>query len=262
MDPLLFVLAFAFLAGAGVVGFRIWNTPQRRMARRLAKRERERQAEEKHQEKQSKEVKGALAKLRELKQGAQGNPSPPAVPPASNASNADFTSLEEYKEIHGDKIPFELSRLVLQVGDKYQSIVVMRGQVKITVGRTGDVAQILFVKVKKSLYYVNPRRIIRVEITKGRKHETVVIHKLEFDILYAEAMDAEGRIQWDDDLEMILADSALDQYVIIASAEQGFQLTPTIKRAMLIVGFLGFLIGLAINGAYHLVPQTVVHWIP
>jgi hypothetical protein len=207
-----------------------------------------------------KEKKDAIDRLREIRKGASGDPSPPAVASSPNASESDIASWEEYKEINGSTIPVELSRLAKQREGKWQRIVVMRTQAKITVGRTDDVTKILFVSFKKNLYYCNPRRIIKVTIQKRNK--TVVIHKLEFDILYAEAMDAQGNIKWDDDLEMVLADSTLDQYVTIASSEAGFHFTPTLKRALEIVAFLGFLLGLAINGAAHIVPTTLIHWLP
>jgi hypothetical protein len=207
-----------------------------------------------------KEKKSALDKLREIKDGSKGNPAPPAVAPAGNLSDSDYPSWEEYMEIHGDTIPVELSRLVKKSGEKWQRITVMRTQAKVRVGRTDDVTKILFVSFKKNLYYCNPRRIIRVTIQK--RNRTIVIHKLEFDILYAEAMDALGNITWDDDLEMVLADATLDQYVTIASSETGFHFTPELKRALEVVAFLGFLLGLAINGAAHVVPTTIIHWVP
>ncbi len=268
------LIAGVLVSAGGIIGFAVikWDrSPERKMKRRWANQEKEERERKKNEEKSRRDAekkaasdKKALDRLRDLKTRVKGDPAPPPVP-VKGASSADITSLEEYKELHGDKIPFELTRLVRPVKradgtEVYQRLTVMRGMVKITVGRSGEVTKILFIKAKKELYYVNPRRIIRVEVTKGK--QTVLLHKLEFDILYAEAMDAQGNITWDDDLEMILADSGLDQYVTIASADQGFQLTPALKKALLIVGFLGLLMGLAINGSAHIIPQTVIHWVP
>ena len=83
-----------------------------------------------------------------------------------------------------------------------------------------------------------------------------------FDVLYGEALNQDGTLVWSDDLELILADSGLDQYVTIAAYEGGFQFTATLKKAMLLVAFLGIMLGLALNGTSHIVPQTVIHWIP
>lgn len=247
--------------GVSLVGalfvVRWYLSPKQKLKRRLKREERGK----KRAAEAEKANRSVLSKLRELKEGSRGIPAPPTVqPPGLVPLPSDINTLEEYRELHGDKIPYELTRLVAETAGKLHRITVMRGEVKITVGRTGEVAQILFIKAKKNLYYVNPRKLIKVTVMKGKK--SIVMHKLEYDILYAEGMDATGRIEWDDGLEMILADAALDQYVTIASSDLGFRFTPTFKRVLMFVGGLGFFIGLALNGSLHIVPITQIHWIP
>jgi hypothetical protein len=182
-----------------------------------------------------------------------------AVPKAdgSTVENAGLHTLEEFNELKGTKIPVELTRIV---EGTHKRITVMRGNVSIVVGRTGDVAKILFFTLKKEIYFVDPRRIIKV--TSTVKGKVVVTYKLVFDLFFCEALNADGTVEWSDDLEMVLADSTLDQYVTIASFEGGFQFTPTLYRVMLFVAIMGLFLGIGINGSDHVIPITVVHWVP
>lgn len=198
---------------------------------------------------------------------ALGAPIPvtaPSVPVPNPGVPANIHTLEEFKELGGDKIPVELTRIVSTDG-AHKRITVMKGQVSVVVGgfsqSQGDISQVLFFVVKKTAYFVDPRRIMKVTQT-DKKGSQVTLYKLVFDILYSEPLKADGSVEWSNDLEMLLADSGLDQYVSIAAFEGGFHFTPTIKKAMLIVGLLGIFFGIAINGAVHVIPATFIHWVP
>lgn len=209
--------------------------------------------------KQEKRIKDAKAKLAAIKKTAKPIPPPPIIPPLQNPNatetQGEINSLAEFPI--GQKIGIEMTRIKEGTTSR---IVVSKGSIKI---KGKDPRKLLFFFVGKSGYYVNPKKIIKVTSTTGliRKVEKVS-YKLVLDVLYGEALNQDGSIEWDDELEMILADSGLDQYVTIAAYEGGFLLTPTIKRVMVILGVLGFLMGLAINGSEHLIPTTIIHWLP
>ena len=208
-----------------------------------------------------KEIKEGKKRLAKIQKAAKPVAPPPAVPipaPAKGTveTQGEVTSLAEF--VIGAKIGIELTRI--KQGTALR-IIVSKGMVQIKAGKIGvDPRKFLFFIVGHSAYYVNPKKIITVTTTKGKK--TMTSYKLVYDVLYGEALDQDGRITWDDELELLLADSGLDQYVTIAAFEGGFQLTPTIKKVMMILGALGFFLGLAMNGAAHIVPTTIVHWIP
>ena len=95
---------------------------------------------------------------------------------------------------------------------------------------------------------------------KGKPETTE--YKLVYDVLLGEALNQDGTVTWSDDLELILADSGLDQYVTVAAFEGGFQFTSTLRNIMIIVAILGLFFGIAIDGVEHFVPQTIIHWVP
>jgi hypothetical protein len=112
-------------------------------------------------------------------------------------------------------------------------------------------------------YYVDPSKIIKTEMEVGRRKKTkVVSEKLVYDVFCPEPLNQDGSITWSWEVETLLADSAMDQYITVATFESSFQLTPPLVRALIVVGFLGLLIGLSINGAVHVVPATYIHWVP
>jgi hypothetical protein len=209
----------------------------------------------KEAERQAKEKK----KLDDLaRQARERVPAPPAVP-IPGAQPANVQSLEEFPI--GQKIGWEVTRLV---EGQTKRITIVRGQVAIKADRFGRPPKAMFVKVSRagrnSLYFIDPQRLIRVKtLQRGKEVES---YKVVFHEFICEPMKADGTIEWSDELEMILADSGLDQYVQIAASDLGFQLTPTIRNVMIIVAFLGLLMGLALNGAFHLTPTTIVHWVP
>lgn len=207
------------------------------------------------------EAKRKLADIRE-----EANPiSTPREAPisgAEKATDAGVKSLEEFPI--GEKIGWEVTRLV---EGQTKRITIVRGGVAIKADRYGRPPKFMFVKVKRggrtNLYFIDPQRIIKVTTLQGRrKKQKVVSYKVVFHEFICEPMKIDGMIEWSDELEMILADSGLDQYVQIASSDLGFELTPTIKRVMIIIAILGFMTGLALNGSMHFIPTTLIHWVP
>ncbi|MDE1854546.1 MAG: hypothetical protein KGI38_12490, partial [Thaumarchaeota archaeon] len=115
----------------------------------------------------------------------------------------------------------------------------------------------------KGGYFVRLDKLIEVEIKKGfRGKSTDKVRKLVYDMLYSEPLEQNGTVKWDDQLEEILTDAGAGQYIDAASAEGGFQLTPALIRALIVIGLLGSFLGLAINGAFHVTPTTIIHWVP
>ncbi len=198
-----------------------------------------------------------LARLAEIAKKAKPIDAPPG-PPIPGAEPANFKTLEEYTEITGrNKLPVELTRLA----PDNKRITVLKGAVDLRVGRGADIAKILFLFTKKTGYYIDPKGILKVPIKKGKKESFA--YKLVFDTLYGEHLSADGTMEWNDDLEMILADTGgLDQPVMIAAWEGRFEFTTTIRNVMIVVGFLGLLFGLTLNGTVHLTPITQIHWVP
>jgi hypothetical protein len=254
MNPLLIVLGLGTI-GAGVyIAWKLYNTPKRRLDRRFKRQEKERIAEEKR-------VKDSEKKLADVRKEAVPVPTPSVVPIAG-AVDANVKSLEEFSI--GEKIGWEVTRLV---EGQTKRITIIRGMVAIKAGRTGRPPKFMFVKVKRAgrtnLYFVDPQRIIKVTTMQGlRAKSEVTSYKVVFHEFICEPMKSDGTIEYSDELEMILADSGLDQYVQIASSDLGFQLTPTLRNVLIIIGVLGLFTGLAVNGAYHIVPSTVIHWVP
>jgi hypothetical protein len=120
--------------------------------------------------------------------------------------------------------------------------------------------EIFFFVWNHMAYYVKPSALIKITKQKGKK--TVTLFKLVFHILISEPLKIDGTTDWDDELEGILVDSGMDQYIIAATFEQGFQLSPELIRILIIVGALGTFLGLTMNGVLHLTPSEVIHWLP
>lgn len=211
-----------------------------------------------------KEREKAEKALSEVRKEAAPVPAPPKVPipDAASAKPTNIKSLEEFPI--GQTIGWEVTRIV--DGDT-KRITEVRGVVAIKADRFGRPPKAMFVKVARggrtNYYFVDPRRLIRVVTMAGRWNKReVVSYKVVFHEFIAEAMKIDGTIEWSDELEMIVADSGLEQYVQIASSNLGFQLTPTIRNLLIIVGLLGLFLGVSVNGAYHIVPTVQIHWVP
>ena len=218
--------------------------------------------DDKERAKEDKEREKDKKRLEEIRNAVEPKDAPPAVSPPvpedQTQESAGMQTLQEFTELTGrKKIPVELTRIVERTNKR---VTVMRGNVGIVLARGNDVGKILFFFLKKEAYFVDPKRIIKV--TQTLKKGKAVTYKLVYDILFSEPLKTDGMIEWSDDLEMVLADSGLDQYVTIASFEGAFQLTQGVKQAMLIVAFLGILLGLAINGVEHIVPTVLIRWVP
>lgn len=209
-------------------------------------------------EKQVKQTDEARQALKDLSIGSKAQPLPEAVPPTvpPDATQGRITSLEVLTI--GQKVELELTRVT---ADAKKRVVVARGTTKITADRLGRPPKVMFILVKlggrPGLYWADPKGIIEYLDAKERKHL-----KLVFDLLHSEPLDLNGNLTWSDDLEMVLADSAEDQYVVIASSDLAFRFTRTLVYAMLLVAFLSVVLGIAVNGAAHLIPIVQIRWIP
>lgn len=212
--------------------------------------------------KESKKISAAKKELETVKEQTQPLPAPPAIPlvpsVGTTQTQGDIQSLQEFPI--GQKLDIEITRLA---EGTLKRITIAKGKVPIRSrgGRPIKMAKLLFfVWQRGAQYYVNPKKIIKVTTT--IKGVAKVSYKLVYDALYAEPLNQDGTIDWDDELELILADSGEDQYVTIAAFEGGFQFTPTLVRAIIIIALLGGFLGLALNGTNHFIPTTEIHWVP
>ena len=214
---------------------------------------------EKRHEKARKE---ALDHLKDMGSASKGDAlpaiAPPPVVPGATQTQGEVASLEEFPV--DAKLGWELTRIA--VGNPPKRITIYKGTVAVkSSGTLNRPPKILFIHTeidrRHMLYYIDPKHIIKVVSEKA-----TVSYKIVFDILHSEALAQDGSLNWDDDLEMILADSSLDQYVTIAEAAPGFQLSGTLKRVMLVIALLGVLMGISLNGSLHIVPTTIIHWVP
>jgi hypothetical protein len=199
--------------------------------------------------------------LADVKKEIRAPPTPPAVP--IEGTPAGFKTLEEFA-MTGKKLQIEWTRIK---EGTLKRMTVRKGAVAFKANWRGALPRILLFPQRigehRGDYYIKPQKIIQVTATKGVLKKTEeTVYKLVYDVLFAEPLNQDGSITYDDDLEMVLADSGLDQYVEIAASGLGFQLTPTLRNVMIIIAFLGVLLGLALNGQYHFVPTVIVRWIP
>lgn len=211
--------------------------------------------------KQQKQVAKAKKAHKEIKDKTKAIPVPPSVPlvPAPNTtqSQGDIQSLDELPA--NTKLDIEITRLV---GTGLERLVSAKGKISLkSTGRPKKLPKILFFLWQRGAqYYIDPTKIIKV--IKTVKGKETVSYKLVYDIIFGEALNLDGSITWNDDLELILADSGLDQYVTIAAFEGGFQFTPTLIRALIIISLMGVFLGLALNATNHFIPTTQIHWVP
>lgn len=208
----------------------------------------------------------AARKLGQTVDASRGQPAPATVPVPlpEGATRAGIDSWEEFPV--GQKVGYELTKIVDDKG-RIKRVTVAAGMFALKPGRTGRPPKAMFVECnyggQKGLYFMNPKKLISVPVNKGlRTKHTEMAYKVVFDALYSDPLAIDGTLEWDDDLEGILADSTIDQFVLIAASGLGFRLTPELIRAAEYVAALSIMIGLAANGIYHIVPITEVHWIP
>ena len=158
-------------------------------------------------------------------------------------------------EIASEKvIPIELTKV-----KGNGRAVVVRGKARVKPNLLGQFTMHFF-RYKDMAYLIKLSKIIEVEERAWGKVRKV--EKLVYDILYSEPLNQDGTITWDWDLEQVITDSGMDQYVQAATFEQGVRLDAGLVKILAVVGFFGILFGMGINGAAHLVPITVVHWLP
>jgi hypothetical protein len=186
-------------------------------------------------------------KLQEVRTSLAPQPGPSAQLPLGG-KDPDISSLEQLPM--GSKIQVELTKIK---GGKRISIV--RG--KMSIRPTGFNKQIFFFVWNTMAYYIRPDKILKFGYKKGKP-----VLKLVYDILLSEALNSDGSVTWDDELEGMLVDSGMDQLITATTFEQGFQITPQLIKAVIVVGVLGGFVGLALNGTLHFTPSTVIHWLP
>lgn len=190
----------------------------------------------------------AKKKLKEVQEAATP---PKDIPPETQVPKPPISEFVIPKQI-----PIELTRLKSD-GSR---AVIRKGRVTL-IQRFAGGKDVFFFYVGKMGYYIDPAKIIKVE-TKGRRGKIKVLEKLVYDVLHSEPLNQEGKLDWSWDVEHLLRDSGMDQYITVATFESGFQLTSNLLKAMLISGVLGTFLGLAINGSAHIIPITQIHWIP
>ena len=246
---MLFPLDTTIIVGAIVVAigavaaflvFRWDNNPRRKLQRRW-----------RQQEKEKAEAAKNLKKIEDLKKDVSEKPPQNLVPVV-----APVSALEE--ESIGEFVNFEIGK-----EKKGKRVTVVRGRIKVRPDRFGRLRDKFLFQWDKGGYFVRLDKLIEVEIKTGlRKKGTQKVRKLVYDMLFSEPLEQDGSVRWDDQLEEILTDAGAGQYIDAASQEGGFQLTPALIRALIVVGLLGSLLGLALNGTAHITPTTIIHWVP
>lgn len=184
----------------------------------------------------------------ELKPPANVASLPLAVAPALPAG-VRYADLEELAVSKG--IEVEIGRRALESNKR---AVVARGRVYLRPRRTQK--DIFSFDYKDNLYYINPKLIV----TEVMKNGTLKL-KLFYDILYSEPLDKFGNLVWDQDFENILTDDAMDQYIVACTFQGQFELTPQVVRLIIITFILVIGLGVAIDAAFHVIPQTNIHWV-
>ena len=200
-----------------------------------------------------------LDKIKELAVVPPSAPSPPAslssVSTPATAPHLPATSiLTEYS------VPRTINIELTRIKNGSERATTKKGRVTL-IPRFGS-KDIFFFFIGKMGYFIDPSKIIKVEV-KARRGKVTVVEKLVYDQLAGgEPLNADGTLDWSWDIEHLLRDSALDQYITVATFESSFQFTPTLIKTLIVVGVLGSFVGLALNGTMHLVPTTLIHWIP
>lgn len=202
-----------------------------------------------------KKKKKALEELRAIKNKAKvPELPPPALKPDAILPSPPqpITGLEQIP------IPRKIDVELTRIRDGKRAIV-RRGKATL-VPRLMNNQGIFFFWVGKNGYFIDPAKIITVQDTVRGK--TVTREKLVYDVFNSEPLDSNGGLTYSWLVEKLLVDSAMDQYITVATFEGSFQLTPQLIKILIVVGLLGSFMGLAINGAAHLVPVTVINWVP
>lgn len=194
-----------------------------------------------------------LEKIKDESKPPDGIPPPP--PP-----NQSTTALQQYDV--PASIQIELTRLKEEPNGNKRATT-KRGRVTLIPRFQGN-KDLFFFWIGKRGYFIDPSKIIDVYTTKGfrNKKQIVTDKKLVYDVFNTEPLDSTGKLEWSWDVESLLRDSVMDQYITVATFEGGFQLTTTLMRAILVVGVLGAFLGLAINGTYGLTPKEIIHFVP
>jgi hypothetical protein len=247
IPSVLLIVALLVVMGASVAllarYLNDYQNPSRAIYRRHERQEKKRIKE------QAKQAKA----LADIKRNADTPPSKmQGAPDAQNASSA----LEE--ESIGEFVNFEIGK-----EKNGKRVTVVRGRLRVRPDRWGRLRDKFLFQWDKGGYFVRLDKLIEVDVKKGLMNKTTEkTRKLVYDILYSEPLAQNGQVTWDDQLEEILTDAGAGQYIDAATFEGGFQLTPALLRTVVIIGILGSFLGLALNGSLHVIPTTIVHWVP
>jgi hypothetical protein len=240
------VAVVAVSIGAIFVMFRR-NDPQRAISNRWKKQEKERAKAEAEAAKQKLKEEKALADIKKNADAPPANPPPESTP---------VSALEE--EIIGEFLPIEIGK-----EKKGKRVTVFSGRIRVRPDRFGRLRDKFLFQWDRGGYFVSLNKVIEVEVKAGRFRTHIEkVRKLVYDVIYAEPLKADGTVEWSTELEEILTDEGAGQYITAATTEGGFQLTPALVRAVVVIGVLCGFLGLAINGSLHVVPTTIIRWVP
>lgn len=193
----------------------------------------------------------ALKELKEIRDAAKP-PDDVKIPELNPV--APSTAMEQFPT--PKTIQIELTRIKEGTNKRATT---RKGKVNL-VPRFGGGKDMFFFYVGKYGYFIDPSKIIRVTtIVKGK---TVIAEKLVYDVFNMEPLNEDGTLTFSWPLELLHRDSVLDQYITVATFEGGFQMTAGLAKAIIVVGLLGTLIGLSVNGTVGLTPHTIIHWVP
>lgn len=179
----------------------------------------------------------------------------PSVPPSPSGERT-FQQLKDIEELAmKNGIDTEIVKLT-----NYGRAVITKGHVRMQPRRTDK--DIFTFDFRDMTFYIDFQKIQEVQVKEGlRDKKTVMKLKLVYNILYSEPMNADGTLTWSQDFENILADEAMDQYIVACTYEAKFELTRAVIILVILVFLLALPLGILINAITHLIPTTVFHWV-
>ena len=153
------------------------------------------------------------------------------------------------QEVKREAVPGKVQYEIVRQKDE-RSIVVKKGKI-------GPKAESL--NWKKRTYY--PNHIIK-ETRTMKKGKNIERYFVRWNMYYSEAYDVNGNISYDLALENNLMNDMENQLGKAVGAAVGFVLERPIIYLLIMAFAVAIPIGFSYNDILHLVPTTVVHWVP
>jgi hypothetical protein len=206
------------------------------------------------QEADAKKRKDALERLKELSDTPPSPYNPPVVPVGAPLVDMGLPS-----------------RIAIEIVDikEGKKVTLALGAVSPKASPLNAGKDIFFFYWKRFAYYLDFSKVVdvtekesKIASFAGGKNKPAIKKKLVFHVLYSEPLNQDGSISWSYELESILTDSAMDQYIVACTFEGTFTLTKQVVILMCVVGGMLFIMGIGLDGVAHIVPTTEIHWGP